>query len=160
MQISRDCVVRFHYTLKGEDGSVLETSDKSEPMTYLHGHNGLLQGLEDALSDRTTGDSFDVTLTPEQAFGQLQSDSEQRIPIKHLQGAKKWKPGMMAVVNTEQGQRQVSVVKVGHSMATVDTNHPLAGQTVTFSIRVEEVRPATAEEVTHGHAHGPGGHHH
>jgi FKBP-type peptidyl-prolyl cis-trans isomerase SlyD len=75
-------------------------------------------------------------------------------------GAKKWKPGMVAVVNTEQGQRQVTVVKVGMFKAEVDTNHPLAGKTLSFDIDVIDVRAASNEEIEHGHAHGVGGHHH
>ena len=75
-------------------------------------------------------------------------------------GAKKWKPGMVAVVNTEQGQRQVTVVKVGMFKAEVDNNHPLAGKTLSFEIDVIDVRAASAEEIEHGHAHGVGGHHH
>ena len=75
-------------------------------------------------------------------------------------GAKKWKPGMVAVVNTEQGQRQVTVVKVGMFKAEVDTNHPLAGKTLSFDIDIIDVRAASAEEIEHGHAHGVGGHHH
>ncbi len=66
----------------------------------------------------------------------------------------------MATVNTEQGKRQVTVVKVGRFMVTVDLNHPLAGKTLVFDIKVEDVREATEEEIQHGHAHGVGGHHH
>ena len=80
--------------------------------------------------------------------------------VKHLQGAKVWKPGMIATVNTEQGERQLTVVKAGRFMVTVDLNHPLSGKTLTFDIKVEDVREATQEEIEHGHAHGVGGHQH
>ena len=160
MKISKDSVVRFDYILKDENGEVLEDSSKSEAMTYLHGHNALLKGLEDALEGKEAGESVSVTLAPGQAFGERAADSEQRVPIKHLAGAKKWKPGMTAIVNTQHGQRQVTVVKVGQTMATVDTNHPLAGKTLCFDMTVVSVREASAEELAHRHAHGPGGHHH
>jgi FKBP-type peptidyl-prolyl cis-trans isomerase SlyD len=129
-------------------------------MTYLHGQGGLLPGLESALEGKQVDDNLEVTLTPDQAFGERSPDAEQRIPLKHLGGAKQWQPGMTATVNTQQGHRQVTIIKVGHTMATVDTNHPLAGKTLTFNLTVAEVREASAEELHHGHAHGPGGHHH
>jgi FKBP-type peptidyl-prolyl cis-trans isomerase SlyD len=160
LNINKDLVVRFHYTLKDEAGETLDSSEDAEPMTYLHGHGGLLPGLEDALAGKTAGDKLDVTLSPEKAFGERVADAEQRIPVKHLVGAKKWKPGMTAVVHTQHGHRQVTVLKVGQTMATVDTNHPLAGKTLTFTGEVVDVREATPEELSHGHAHGPGGHHH
>ena len=160
MNIDKNSVVRFHYTMRDETGAEQDKSPANEPMTYLHGHGGLLPALEEALAGKTVGDTLEVTLTPDQAFGERQDNAEQRVPIKHLAGARKWKPGMTAVVHTEDGHRQVTVVKVGHSMATVDTNHPLAGMTLQFTIEVAEVREASPEELSHGHAHGPGGHHH
>lgn len=160
MQISSNSVASFHYVLKDESGEELDNSKSGNPMTYLHGHNGLLPGLEAALAGKSAGDSFSVTLGPEEAFGEVRENSEMRVPLKHLQGARKWKPGMRAVVHTEQGHRTVTVLKVGHSMATIDTNHPMAGKTIVFDIEVLEVREASQEELAHGHAHGPGGHHH
>ena len=160
MNIEKNSVVRFHYTLKDAAGEVLDSADADDPMTYLHGHGGLLKGLEDALEGKAAGDKLDVNLTPEQGFGERQVDAEQRIPLKHLGGAKKWQPGMTAVVHTQHGHRQVTVLKVGQTMATVDTNHPLAGKSLNFNVEIIDVRAATPEELSHGHAHGPGGHHH
>ena len=160
MKIAEKSVVQFHYVLKEEDGTEIESSHESEPMAYLHGANNTLVGLENALAGKEAGDKFSVTLQPEDAYGQRQEDMIQRVPVKHLQGAKKWKAGMTAVVQTEQGQRQVTVVKVGKFMVTVDVNPPLAGKVLTFDIDVVDVREATEEEITHGHAHGVGGHHH
>ena len=80
--------------------------------------------------------------------------------MKHLQGAKKWKKGMVGVVQTEQGRKQVTVVKAGKFMVTVDSNHPFAGKALTFEVNIVDIRDATAEEINHGHAHGVGGHHH
>ncbi|MFB9886757.1 FKBP-type peptidyl-prolyl cis-trans isomerase [Balneatrix alpica] len=160
MQIEKDRVVLFHYTLSNAQGQQLESSYERQPMAYLHGHDNILSGLEQALAGKQAGDSLSVTLSPEQAYGERVEEAEQRVPVKHLQGAKKWRPGMVAVVHTEQGARQVTVKKVGKFMVTVDTNHPLAGETLTFAIEVVEVRAASAEEIAHGHAHGVGGHHH
>ncbi len=160
MSISKDKVVQFYYTLKDEAGQTLESNVGADPVAYLHGHKNMMPGVEKALEGRDAGEEFSVTLPPEETYGLRRDDSEQRVPTKHLMGAKKWKPGMMAVVQTEQGQRQVTVVKVGKFMVTVDTNHPMAGKTLTFDLIVADVRDATSEEIAHGHAHGIGGHHH
>jgi FKBP-type peptidyl-prolyl cis-trans isomerase SlyD len=160
MQIATNSVVSFHYTLRDETGEQLESSQGGHPMTYLHGQDALLKGLEDALAGKKQGDSFTVTLAPELAFGELRADSELRVPLSQLRGAKKWEPGMQAVIQTQHGHQQVTVLKVGHTMATVDTNHPMAGKTLVFNVEVVEVRAASPEELSHGHVHGPGGHHH
>ncbi|MCU4675185.1 peptidylprolyl isomerase [Catenovulum sp. 2E275] len=162
MQITKDSVVQFNYTISDEQGQQLESNQGETPIAYLHGHNNMMPGVEKALEGKQAGDSFSVTLPPEETYG-LRNESEeaiQRIPAKHLQGAKVWKPGMVAIVNTERGQRQVTVIKSGKFMVTVDTNPPLAGKTLTFELTVQDVRQATADEISHGHAHGVGGHHH
>ena len=160
MQIAANTVVSFHYVLKSDSGEEFENSAGADPMTYLHGHGSLLPGLEAALTGKSSGDTFSVTLAPAEAFGEVKPDSQQRVSLSHLRGAKKWQPGMQAILQTSQGQQQVTVVKVGHTMATIDTNHPMAGKTLVFDIEVVEVREASGEELAHGHAHGPGGHHH
>ncbi|WDE09613.1 FKBP-type peptidyl-prolyl cis-trans isomerase [Thalassomonas haliotis] len=160
MKIADKTVVQFHYTLKDEAGKEIESSVGGDPLAYLHGFNNMLVGVEKALTDKAAGDKFSVTLQPEEAYGERQEDAIQRVPVKHLQGAEKWQPGMTALVHTEQGERQVTVVKVGKFMVTVDINPPLAGKVLTFDLEVLDVREATAEEVEHGHAHGVGGHQH
>lgn len=164
MQITKDTVVQFTYRIYELDGTELENNHDSDPVAYLHGHSNMMPGVEGALEGKAVGDSFTVELEPAQTYGEIQADSEQRIPLKHLQGAKqgvkKWQAGMTAVVNTDQGQREVTILKVGKFMVTVDSNHPLAGKTLKFELDVVDVRQATAEEVEHGHAHGVGGHHH
>lgn len=160
MNISKDTVVQFHYTLKDDKGELIESTDGKDPMAYLHGHSNIIRGLENALEGKTVGDTFTVTVEPGEGYGLRQENATQRISLKHLQGARKWKPGMMAFVETDKGYRQVTVLKVGKFNADVDTNHPLAGKTLVFDIQVVDIREATAEEKAHGHAHGVGGHHH
>ncbi|MFP6808540.1 MAG: peptidylprolyl isomerase [Pseudomonadales bacterium] len=163
MQIEKGKVVAFHYVLKEEAGDEIESSPASEPMVYLHGFRNTLQGVEDALVGCRENDAVTVTLPPERAYGLRKENSGQRIPIKHLlTKAKKFKPGMSVKVNTQDGPRDVVIVKVGRFNVDVDTNHPLAGKTVTFDIRVEKIREGTAEEMAHGHSHGMdgGAHHH
>ena len=80
--------------------------------------------------------------------------------MKHLSFKGKLRPGMVVQLSTDDGMRAVTVIKAGRHSADIDTNHPLAGQTLTFDIEIVDVRDASPEELTHGHAHGPGGHHH
>ncbi|HEX4938189.1 MAG TPA: peptidylprolyl isomerase [Candidatus Kapabacteria bacterium] len=160
MNISKDKVVQFHYTLKNDKGEEIESTIGKDPMAYLHGHGNIIPGLESALEGKAAGDRFTITIEPKDGYGERQDVEWQRIPLKHLQGARKWKPGMMAFVETEQGYRQVTVMKVGKFNADVDVNHPLAGKTLTFDIEVLDLRDATDDEKSHGHAHGVGGHHH
>ena len=160
MQAAKDTVVEFHYTLS-DAGKVVEENFGQEPMAILVGHKNIFPAVEEALMGKSAGDKFELTLTPEQAYGERKEDQPtQRIPIKHLQGAKKWRPGMVATVHTNQGTTQVTVVKVGKFNADCDVNHPLAGKTLDFSIEVALVREADAEEISHGHVHGRGGVHH
>ncbi|MGP4846033.1 FKBP-type peptidyl-prolyl cis-trans isomerase [Marinobacter sp. 1Y8] len=159
MPIEKNQVVLFHYNVSDDQGNAIESSRGGEPNAYLHGHGGVIQGVKEALEGRDAGESFSVTITPDKAYGQRKADAMQRVPLKHLRGAKRWKPGMVAQVQTDQGPRHVVVVKVGHKFVDVDTNHPMAGKTLTFDIEIIEVRAASSEEIAHGHAHGPGGHH-
>jgi FKBP-type peptidyl-prolyl cis-trans isomerase SlyD len=159
MKISQNTVVQLHYQLSDENG-LLESSAQSEPLLYLHGHQNMLPAIETALADKVVGDKLDLELTPAQAYGERRADAVQSVMVKHLQGAKKWKAGMEAVIETEQGPRQVTIIKMGMFKADVDTNHPLAGKTLSFKFEVLDVRAATDEEIAHGHAHGVGGHHH
>ncbi len=158
MKIERDTVVLFHYQLKDTEGTELENSTDKEPVAYLHGHNVMVPGLEAELATKEAGDTLSVTL--EEPYGPYLTDNIQRIPIKHLATKKKPIVGKATTVNSNNGPREVMVVKVGRFNIDVDTNHPYAGKTLTYDIEIIDVRNATDEELQHGHAHGPGGHHH
>ncbi|WP_348732893.1 peptidylprolyl isomerase [Rheinheimera texasensis] len=159
MIITKDSVVQLHYRVSDASG-LIEDSAKGEPMLYLHGHQNMLPAIEQALEGKAAGDALSLVVEPKDAYGERDDNAIQSIQVKHLKGAKKWAPGMTAVVETEHGPRQVKIVKVGMFKAEVDVNHPLAGKTLTFDLNVVSVRAATAEEIAHGHAHGAGGHHH
>lgn len=160
MNIGPKTVAIFHYTLRNEAGDELETSRGSDPSAYLHGAHNIIPGLEAAMAGKAAGDVFSATVAPEDAYGQPDPERQQRVPVKHLLFKGKLKPGMVVQLNTNEGRVPVTVIKAGRHSADIDTNHPLAGQALTFDIEVLEVRAASEEEVAHGHAHGPGGHHH
>ena len=105
------------------------------------------------------GDTFEVTVTPEEAYGERREGLVQRVPRKHFKGAK-LTPGMQVVLPTDQGQRAMTVKKVGISVVDVDLNHPMAGKTLNFEVEILDVREATPEEISHKHVHGEGGHQH
>ena len=164
MSVTQDKVVSFHYQMSDVDGTLLETSYEADPTLYLHGHRNLLPALESALEGKAVGEKTQVTLTPEEGYGLRKEGAVQRIPIKHLHNHEKLKNkikvGMTVQVNTQNGPWDAVVLKVGKFNVDIDSNHPLAGKTLTFALEVVDVRDATSEELSHGHAHGVGGHHH
>jgi FKBP-type peptidyl-prolyl cis-trans isomerase SlyD len=159
MKIEKNRVVRFHYSVADVDGAELESSRGREPLAYLAGHGGIIPGLETAMDGKQAGDRVEVTVTPDQAYGERRDGLTQRIPKKHF-GKTRLVPGASIVLQTRQGQRMVTVQKVGMSVVDVDLNHPMAGKTLKFDVEIIDVREASEEEIAHGHAHGDGGHQH
>lgn len=160
MIAEKNMVVSFHYTLKNSKGEEMESSRENEPMKYLHGANNIIIGLEKAMQGRAVGDTFSVTVEPEDAYGLRNEKNVQRIPLKRLKGIGRVQAGQILNLKTKQGPVQVTVLKVGRFNVDVDGNHPLAGVQLTFDVEITDIREATEEETTHGHAHGPGGHQH
>jgi len=160
MIAEKNKVVSFHYTLTNAAGEQMESSRESQPMTYLYGANNIIPGLEKAMEGRATGDTFIATLEPEDAYGIRNENNVQRVPLKRLKGIGKVSRGQILNLQTNKGQVQVTVLKVGRFNVDVDGNHPLAGVQLTFDVEITDVRDATVEEIKHGHVHGPGGHQH
>jgi len=160
MIAEKDKVVTFHYTLKNAEGEQMETSRDKQPMSYLHGANNIIKGLEKAMEGRAVNDEFSVTVEPEEAYGVRNEGNVQRVPLKRLKGIGKISPGQILNLQTNQGPVQVTVLRVGRFNVDVDANHPLAGKALTFDIEITDIRDASEEELNHRHVHGPGGHHH
>ena len=160
MKVNTNTVVSFHYRLKQYQGDDIEETYGGDPVVYLHGHKNIPLGVEEGLEGREAGEQFNLVVPPELAYGLKQENGLKRVPLKHLRCHGKPTVGHVAQVNTDAGPRQVIIRKLGKFNADVDFNHPLAGQTLEFDIEVIDVRDATDEELGHGHAHGPGGHHH
>lgn len=160
MHIEKNRVVRLDYTLRDEQGTVLDSSSGRGSLSYLHGKGNIIPGLEQALAGKSAGDKLDVTVPPEQGYGVRDERLVQIVARAKFGEVANLAPGMQVRANGRQGPRIVTVVRVDRDFVTVDGNHPLAGRTLHFSVEVAEVRKATHEEITHGHVHGPGGHHH
>ena len=160
MKIARNTVVRFHYTLRDENNDMLESSREGEPVVMLFGHGNIVKGLEREMRGHEEGDVFDVSVPPEEGYGFRRDGWTERASKKAFANPKLLKPGQVTSVNTSDGPRPVTVVKVGAKIVEVDLNHPMAGQTLHFNIDILEVREAAPEEINHGHVHGPGGHAH
>ena len=160
MIVEKDKVVSFHYTLKNADGEQMETSRETDPMTYLHGANNIIVGLEKAMEGHSIENEFVVTVEPEEGYGIRNEKNVQRVPLKRLKGVGKISVGQVLNLKTNKGQVQVTVLKVGRFNVDVDGNHPLAGASLTFEVEIMDIRDATEEELEHRHVHGPGGHQH
>jgi FKBP-type peptidyl-prolyl cis-trans isomerase SlyD len=160
VEIAADRVVLIHYTLKGDDGAVIDSSDGGEPLAYIQGHGNLVVGLEKALEGKQEGATIAVSVPPAEGYGQYDAALIQRVPKRSMQGSGEIKKGMQFQARTDDGIRVFTVTAVVGDMVTLDGNHPLADKTLNFDVKVVTVREATAEELEHGHVHGTGGHHH
>ncbi|SIO17552.1 peptidylprolyl isomerase [Salinivibrio sp. ES.052] len=156
MKIAKDVVVSLAYQVKNEDGALVDESTAQEPLQYLHGHRNLIVGLEKALEGREKGESFEVTVGPDEAYGDYQEAMVQRVPANVFQGVDQVEVGMRFMAETDQGQIPVEVTEVEGDEVVVDANHMLAGQTLSFSVDITDVREATEEELSHGHIHQDG----
>lgn len=160
MQISNNKVVSFHYNLLDSTGKQIETTRDGEPVLFLVGADNVLPGLEQAMLGKSVGDSFNVTLSAERAYGLRDESRKDRVSAKYLKHEGKLQPGKVVRINTDQGMRTATVIKVGKFNVDLDLNHPLAGQAITFEVEITAIRDAEPEEISHGHAHGAGGHQH
>ena len=160
MKINVNTVASFHYTLKNDEGEVLDSSSGREPLSYLHGAHNIVVGLEKEMLDKSVGDAFSVTVKPAEGYGEFDANLVQELPKTMFTGVDNIEPGMEFQAQTEHGQQIIAVVKVEGDTITVDGNHPLAGKNLHFDVEVTDVREASQEELDHGHVHGPGGHQH
>jgi FKBP-type peptidyl-prolyl cis-trans isomerase SlyD len=159
MQIADQKAVTIHYTLKDDAGNVVDSSREREPLSYLHGTGNIVAGLEKALGGKGVGDTIQVTLSPEEAYGVRDEKNVRNVPLRKISVDGKLVPGARCQIQTRDGAQMALVTAVRGDYATVDLNHPLAGMRLSFDVEVTAIRDATPEELTHGHVHGPGDHH-
>lgn len=160
MQITSGSVVVFDYTLTDDDKDIIDSSVGSEPLAYIQGEGQIVPGLEKAMEGKKAGDSFKISIPPEEAYGIHDPENISVVPADQIEGGEELEEGMQLHTEGEFGEQTVIITKIVGNEVTIDGNHPLAGMTLHFDIKIREVRPATDEERDHGHVHGPGGHHH
>ena len=159
MQVAANAVVAFDYVLTAPDGKVIDSNEGAGPLAYIHGQGQIIPGLEAALEGRTTGDAFQVTVPPEKAYGVRDSALVQVVSRDMFESVNELEVGMRFRASLEDGEHVFTIVGLDDKQVTIDGNHPLAGTTLKFDVKVVEVRAATVEELDHGHVHGAGGHH-
>lgn len=160
MTITTGSVVLFDYTLIDNEKDIIDSSKDGGPLAYLHGEGQIVKGLEKAMEGRKAGDSFSVSVSPEEGYGLPDPAKVAVVTVDQIEGGEELEEGMQLEASNEHGQQIVVVSKIEGDQVTLDGNHPLAGMTLHFDITIREVRAATTEEIAHGHVHGPGGHHH
>lgn len=160
MQIAENKVVTLNYTLKDSSGTVIDKSDDGS-FVYLHGASNIIPGLENALAGKTSGEKMNISIAPEDAYGERDDSRIEAVPRNMFPADTDIEPGMQFHAQGPDGQSMsIVVVSVEDDKVNIDGNHPLAGVELNFDVEVMEVRDATTEEIEHGHAHGPDGHNH
>jgi len=160
MNIAANTVVSIDYTLRNDAGDILDQSSPEAPLSYLHGHNNVISGLEHALLGKAKADRLEASIAPAEAYGEYDAALVQAVPRAWFQGVDDIDVGMQFQTQMDGGVQVVTVKEVNDDTVTIDGNHALAGQTLHFDVTVKGVREASQEELDHGHVHGPGGHHH
>jgi FKBP-type peptidyl-prolyl cis-trans isomerase SlyD len=159
MAVSAQHVISIDYTLTDDAGRTLDTSQGREPLAYLHGAGNIVPGLEKALEGQEVGATLEVSVSPEEGYGQYEAGLVRNVPVRKLPEGRA-QAGQRLRLETSAGPRVFTVKSVKGDYAQLDGNHPLAGQTLNFKVTVVSVREPTAEELAHGHVHGAGGHSH
>ncbi len=159
MQITKEKVVAIHYTLRDPQGTVLDSSEGKDPLHYIHGIGNLIPGMEEGLEGKLKGEKLNIKISPEKGYGIRNEEHVQEVPLEAF-GGQTPEVGMQFQAGNDQNKYIVTVTGVGENTVTVDANHPLAGVELHFDVEVVDVRDASSDELSHGHVHGAGGHHH
>lgn len=161
MQIAKDSVVSIDYRLHLGDGKYIEESEQDDPLVYLHGYEEIVPGLEKALEGKKAGESLKVQVSAEDGYGEYDPDGVEEVPREDFPKDLEMEEGGVITATDDEGDEVEFLVKeLRPKTVVVDFNHPLAGKTLYFEVKVREVRAATEEELEHGHAHGPDDHGH
>lgn len=161
MKIADNAVVSIEYVLRDDEGDVIDSSEGDEPLAYIHGHEQIVPGLEAALAGKAKGDAVDAKIAAKDGYGERDDERIMRIGKTELPPGMEPQVGMEIGAEDEDGDHiPFWITEIGETEITLDGNHPLAGKTLHFAVKVVDVREATKEELSHGHVHGAGGHHH
>ena len=156
MRVAKDTVVGLEYTLKDDKGNVLDASGDRGPMEYLHGAQNIIPGLEQGVEGLAAGDTKSVVVPPQLAYGEYSEKLLQSVPLERF-GTHPVAVGMRFHAETNLGMRELLIKQINGQEVILDGNHPLAGQTLHFDIKVTSVRAAELTELAHGHPHQEGG---
>jgi len=159
MNITTNKIASLAYTLKNDDGEILDKADENTPFLYMHGTGGIIKGLENALNEKSVNDSFSLTVAPDEAYGERDDKLIESVPRAMFEGIpdEEMVAGAQFHAQTPQGTQVITVASIDGDTINIDANHPLAGQTLHFDVAVLDIRDATEEEIAHGHPHTPGG---
>ncbi len=161
MALQEKKVIKFNYTLRGENGEILDSTEKGGPFSFVTGNKQVLPGLEVALSSMIIGSKKNIKLAAADAYGEYDEGAVQKVKRDLFPEEGELEIGTSYFAHSPEGQHlQFIVTEIEKDVITVDFNHPLAGKNLEFDIELLDVRDATPEEISHGHVHGPGGHHH
>lgn len=161
MLIANQHVVAIDYTLSNDAGEVIDSSAGAEPLVYLHGAGNIIAGLENALAGKVVGDELEVSIEPEDAYGEYSAELITNLGREMFEGVEELEVGMQFHASAPDGGMQIVTIRdIDGDQVTIDANHPLAGQQLNFKVKVMSVRAASEEEIAHGHVHGEGGHQH
>ena len=159
--VEQNSVVSVMYTGTYPDsGEVFDSNVNQPPLVFLVGHGNIIEGFEQEILGAAVGDVREFTLTPEMAYGHRDEAAVQPIPRSQFPEGMELEVGRVVGAQSDQGPVQFTVVEINDDIVIVDLNHQMAGYTLHFSVEIVEIREATSEELEHGHAHGPGHHHH
>lgn len=155
-------VISFHYTLTNVKGETIDTSrDSQAPFSYLEGQSQIIPGLEKSMALLNAGDTRKIEVEPAEAYGEHDEQLIVEVPRSKLPNAEELEAGDQFQASGPNGEQLLfRVLEINGDQVKLDGNHPLAGEKLVFDVEVVSIRNATAEELAHGHAHGPGGHHH
>lgn len=158
MQATKDCVVSIDYVLRDTEGEIIDQSTSGEPLSYLHGHDNIVPGLEQALEGHAEGDEVKATVPPEQGYGHHRDDLIQTVKRDQFEGVESLGPGMSFHAESNEGPLIVTVTDVDGDDVTIDANPPLAGKTLDFTVNIAAIRQANDNELEHGHVHDDDSH--
>jgi FKBP-type peptidyl-prolyl cis-trans isomerase SlyD len=155
LTVKDNMVVGLDYTLRLDDGEILQSSNSRGPLEFLLGHGQIVRGLERALHGMAVGDEKQVTVTPSEGYGELDPEAWRLVARGAFPPDLELKEGMRLRVRDHAGQElRAFVAEVRPEGVLLDFNPPLAGETLFFDVRITSLRPATQDELTHGQAHG------
>lgn len=158
LSVGDGLVVSLAYKLRLDDGEEVDSAAGDDPLVYLHGAQNIIPGLEQALTGLRVGDARSVTVSPGDAYGEMDPDAFELVPYDAFPGDLELEVGMgLRMVESGTGrQMEAFISELRDDGALLDLNHPLAGETLHFDVEVVSLRRATAEEMSHGHAHSHG----